>query len=226
MIATNGGCKLPCIWDITPGDVSWSDIQAVFIPLKPVIKSTTPAVLTQGSATHIVNDSNFTFEMAGTHDGVGVRLTTIDGIVSIIFIGSESTGEIFRIQKLLSVYGKPQEVFIHANQFPGNGLPFQLVLYYSADHFMVHYELTVPVRNGLLIGCPQIVSPSIFSWSSDENNFVDSTRIAQWVLGGFSSSSDLKPLNQVSNMDLDTFYQVFKDPKNVRCIESPESNWP
>ncbi len=34
------------------------------------------------------------------------------------------------------------------------------------------------------------------------------------------------PLAQATEMDIETFYQTFKNPNNTECLETPAELWP
>src|SRR3990172_6047576 len=35
LIMTNGGCGLPCVWGLTPGETTWRDAEAILLTFSP-----------------------------------------------------------------------------------------------------------------------------------------------------------------------------------------------
>jgi hypothetical protein len=52
LIATNGGCFLPCWWGITPGVTSWDDANHFLLQFNPVITSSASPDMEFGSNTY------------------------------------------------------------------------------------------------------------------------------------------------------------------------------
>jgi hypothetical protein len=220
LTSTNGGCRLPCVWGFTPGVTTWSEAEAFLLTLRPEIDIVGPDIITRNSISYIANSYYVSYQIPEMPRRVGIRIGVLDGIVSDISAGY---GKPLELDNILSEYGEPQEAYIDTlADFPGGDMPFILTIYYPDQHFFAKYEVTARKQNGLLIGCLQGTSPYLFTWSQAESEFVTTQRVLDWI-GGATST---KPLEEVTDMDINSFYNIFKNPTNSTCIETSEEYWP
>jgi hypothetical protein len=225
MIATNGGCKLPCWWGITAGETSWVNASILLSRFSPNVTSNGPFDFTRDdNIHHTVIDYSVSFKIPNERIGQGASINVFDGVVSIVYVGSESTGEIFDIPNLLSEYGEPTSIFIKAySNTPTGKLPFYIVLYYPDHRFMAVFEFEGNKIGESIRFCYKPSTPRIYIWSKDESEHVNSYRVSDWVLG--SNNTGLKDIEEASNLSTKIFYQQFTNATSVSCFETPSILW-
>jgi len=225
MITTNGGCKLPCWWGIAPGETSWENALILLSRFLPTITSSGPFDLTRdGKTHHTVMDYTVSYNIPNERIGRGASITVLDDVVSIIYVGSESTGEIFDIPHLLSDYGEPSKIFIKTySDTPTGILPFYIVLFYPDDQFVAIFEFEGNKIGEFIRVCYKDTTPGIYVWPKDEGKYVNNYRISDWVLG--SNNSGLKDIEEASDLNTKIFYQQFSNATSNTCFETPSKLW-
>jgi hypothetical protein len=128
---------------------------------------------------------------------------------------------------LMSSYGKPTEVYIETLGFSPTAAPgpFNILLFYPEKGLLAFFKGDAILRESDSRLCQNRISPIIVLWNTHDNLFVFSE---QAVMEGYSEYKDrlgLQPIEQVSNLTVDSFYQAFKDPNNKVCIITPNDIW-
>ncbi len=140
-----------------------------------------------------------------------------------IDIGPDSTVQSFQLHQLLSDYGKPDKILIKTySNTPASYLPFRLVLFYSSQQIMAFFEYEAQKNKDILVGCPQPVGPWLTLWGWDR---LWSDKDIDEAVSGPDSPQPLRPLEEVTDMSVDDFYQTFKDSQNTTCITTPADLW-
>ncbi|MGB8984152.1 MAG: hypothetical protein WCC12_19960 [Anaerolineales bacterium] len=225
MIATNGGCKLPCWWGITPGETSWENALILLSRFSPTVTSSGPFDLTRDANTrHTLMAYSVSYKIPDSRIGRGASIDVLDDVVSIVYVGSESTGEIFTIPHLLSEYGEPANIFIKTySDTPTGILPFYIVLFYPDYQFTAIFEFEGNKAGETISVCYSLTTPRLYAWSRDESKYVNNYRLNDWVLG--SNNTGLKGIEEASSLNTGTFYQRFINATSNTCFETPSSSW-
>ncbi len=248
LISTNGGCKLPCVWGITPGETHWDEAVAFLMTLSPEILIEDPYTIYRHSMPFMVISYSFLFHVPEKPRDVGISIGTLDQIVSTtpgggeldnesidtadqviskIHIGSNSVGSMFEINYLLLEYGEPQQIYLNTiANFPGGDLPFTLVAYFPNHRLLVWYDVAAYNQSGKVVGCLRGISPLIVTWSQEEDEYITTQYILEWIVGYGNPVDNIRTLSEATDMDVDTFYSNFTNPDNTLCIETPEEYWP
>lgn len=221
LFSTNGGCDFPCWWGIRPGDSIQKVSELALVVGKPLQ----------------VNRSSYYYTLPldelNTPDlDVGYDADA-DQIVQQMEI---SLGEpsrfrdyhnAFEIQLslagLLGRYGKPSDIlFLVAPRYePGETpRPYTLFLIYDIQGFGIVYSGLVDSENPLRVCSIKLNSPRLQYISLYLQN--PRSKIAK--INRFNSA-DLLPLEQVTSMSLDDFYQAFSAPDQDICIEIGIDPW-
>jgi hypothetical protein len=216
----NSGCRLPCWWGFIPGKTSWQTAydflariaKEIYIPFEPeesdifadVILSA-PEDISSYDLTHVYR----------------VR----DGVISMIEV---DPGRIpaYSIDSILTSYGAPSEVWIWT--FRENWqefFPFDLVLFYPEQGIMVRFDTDAKKIGSRVQGCFQDEIALIMAlWSSEtQMSFID--------VASLTSNIDLRewgePISvmEATGLELDAFYQLFKNPSNTLCLETEADLW-
>lgn len=216
LLQNNGGCQLPCWWGIVPGETSWEIARQFLATFASSIRGyadTYTVLFTNIPETDlgIANQQDYLVE---------------DGRVQIIRMGAPSK-DFFSIPTVLSRFGKPSEIWIYAaTSSPNNTQPIYMVLFYSEQGIMVRY-FENPQRPGdPLQGCFHLSEdlPIIWLWSPEEaETFMDFAKRAPGF--GLDFEESFRPISEVTDLTVETFYDNFKDSNNTTCLETPAENW-
>lgn len=215
LLETNGGCKLPCWWGITPGETTWETAQQNLAPLAEEINTLgLPGFYGVG-----IDPPEAIFQ----EKKIGVTIYVEEGIIQEIQMGYMYS---YPISKILNEYGYPTDIFIQARLHTRIEPPvnFRLVLFYEDQGILAHY-LGGAERSEVFQICPSNIFepnfPFIFLWSPDDaKTFKDF--IGRVPIGDMNFS----PLDEVTNIDIETFYDWYQDPNSTACFEMPDPDLP
>ncbi len=230
LISTNGDCTLPCWWGITPGETTWAEAENFLLQYDQKMASTTPLKITIDDQNYISIIHSFTLK----DNRVRVLFDILDGRdMAIIEIIDQTNSDLFILENLLSVYGKPDEIFVKTmGAAPADTLPFYILLYYPDQYFSVAYSfsatrgLPTTPKSEVIVGCVERrETPRIWTWSPEEGKYTNGERVRQWAVG-VGSPNTFKNLEEVTDVDIETFYETFKEPSGKSCIETPAKFWP
>lgn len=213
LFLNNAGCRLPCWWGITPGETTWDYAQHYLAPI-----ATDYGILGKLADVHFVveNESEL-----GALD-----FLLLDGIISRIIVKPVGTQWGYQLHQLLSSYGKPGEVRLDTESTPfANYLNFNLYLYYPEQATLAHYRYQASKIGRIIRTCPQGTGfgPELTLWSFPWREFpleYVNTRL------GLGRDSPIPKLEDVTELNLDTFYEIFKVRDVSACIETPAELWP
>jgi len=222
LLINNGGCRLPCWWGINPGETSWQEANQFLVTFATKIEQGTSGVIVENGTTYDVTDYSVIYD--NNEIVVSVGLFIRDDIVNTIYAGSDITTSNYQVDQLLSEYGKPDKVLIKTyTNTPGLGLPFRLVLFYKDYKILAFYEFEAQIEGNYLRGCPQRTNPWLRLGQADKKWTDEAIDLA---ISGPDSPNPLRPLEEVTNMSIDDFYETFKNPESKSCIVTPMEYWP
>lgn len=224
LLETNGGCQFPCWWGIIPGETRWVDAKN-FLDTFAIDYALTgfgggrsgygvyvPSVHSERhiSYTFYVLD-NFVY-------GVG---TGIGGL----------TWRNYELHQILNTFGLPKEVWIET--FWREFLPFRVVLFYPHLGIMVLYENNGSTNGNQIVGCPQNIDdfpemsspprlPRLWLFTPDvDATFIDTADFIAETMG----AENYLALEEATDMDVETFYETFKEADNTTCLITPSELW-
>jgi hypothetical protein len=243
LLANNGNCRLPCLWGITPGISSYLDGQYI---LAPLVSSTSESSfftsgrggidigypegeLTITASTRFLTYPNtdiishFRFDV-GAYKAIpepdNPERTYFGFVFDSTVFGKQLA--FYMLPHILSEYGRPSSVLVNTlpgpNQFGDMGL-FYLILMYPDQGFVVHYT-TLAGSN--VLGCMVNAHVIVDVYPSGHGD-----TFYELLPTGYSDVSldSYKPLEEVTSMSLDQFYQTFQKPTD-QCIVTASSHWP
>ena len=151
LIQTNAGCKLPCVWGITPGKSTWTDSTRFFSRMRAIFETDSKAIINYtltfdasakgASYEHFYNV--FTFS---TLDKTGVDLIDVVGNGGEIPTEFPRLWEAYSPERIISTYGEPSRMFLSSepNYFGDTGkVGYFLWLFYDEQGFMIRYDGSV-----------------------------------------------------------------------------------
>jgi hypothetical protein len=220
LLKTNGGCRFPCLWGIVPGETTWPEAYQFLATFSFV--SQTPEYKTGYAMAKF--DSPIEVDYIGS---LTYSFQVIDGIVeSIEFYNWPELYSWHSLPNVLNEYGPPDDVALYTEGKQINGSRIaMLVLFYKDQSFMIDY---VSFRDLKAVGdkvlfCPEGDYSFMYLWS---NNLKYSFDEALSIFIEPSTSVTPQSLLEVSDMDIQTFYQSFQNPNSDACIETNLEAWP
>jgi len=210
MLETNGGCELPCWWGVVPGQADWQTVKNRFIAY--------------GGLAFEIPHPTQPFDYY-----IDIVFGQRNGVVQSIQVTSEvlrgTTSERFAqdwhrysLDQVLTRYGLPSQVYIQFVPPIERDAPayYQLWLVYDHLGFYTVYTGPVAYEPPIMKACLRFKEV----WSI--MLYLQSPRLGEPVL----ESPDLHPLEEATGMDVQTFYETFRQAGTAACLESPAEVWP
>jgi hypothetical protein len=224
LLQVNDDCLFPCWWGATPAETTWQEFEPFLARFATEIinlESIRPNNPLETYEVHI----NVPMEISPT-DQLILFYTTRNGVIENIEIelGNSPT---YSLPELLTQYGPPSDVWLSSySHSRDNNLPFRTILFYLDQGFMVTYFDNAEEKSDNIVGCPQ----------QSDNQFIrawlwypESEIVIEDVFNKSSLIDQTQaylPLEAATNIDLEDFYEIFKEANNTSCIETPADLWP
>jgi len=240
MLQDNGGCQLPCWWGFTPGETSWKTAEVFFLSYGKRIDE------------HVSRSTRrmyYSVDFAIPDHDVYIGQTYIvsGNVIDMIWVIARTSrnGEIvygdatyaedlhaYMVPQILASYGKPEQVLIATYAVaPEPWIPFDMLLFYPDQGILARYygpieneeRNVVPVEESIRM-CPHRTEFVLWLWSpEDEVSLVD---VAGTGLGITPEGLYYhRPLEEATGMSIDEFYEIFVQPGNQACLETPADLW-
>jgi len=237
LLENNGDCQLPCLLGFTPGISTLEELENFFGQFVSIDSS---EILIDRVAD---NDGKwsalgFYFLNSDVYFDIGLTYYQDETLTKAMVLDSASrqkwhpayrdTMSHFMLQNILADFGVPSQVMILTYPYDPQrsnivSWPFFLFVLYQERGFYVLYEMNRMSTGAEFRGCPAESFVSIATWSPRDNETFKTLTEAT-VLGNYLS--DYKSIDDSTAMDLDEFFQVFSNPNNVLCIDTPIDAWP
>jgi hypothetical protein len=216
IMKTNGGCQLPCWIGISPGITTWSEAYAFLAPFADSIINYEVYFKFPDNSYRGVSETAAFFEVRG------------NGLIDKI-----STTTDISLSNLLTTYGLPSEIRIRAiGIYTVDPVGrFTLVLFYKNKGIMAVYD-GKNEKNKIIHICPDHIQGPQSAWllwdPADQLTFSVAGRETMLISDPPPpSEDDYIPLEKLTGMSINAFYQRYKDPQNSRvCIEIQAPDWP
>jgi hypothetical protein len=228
LLRDNGGCRLPCWWGFTPGETRWQEAQSFFLSLGKEIpsRSQKSGSTSYGVTFHIPEHG---LELQQSYI---VRDDETIEMISLLVLGSPGYEEEFAedldnylLSQLLATYGQPSEVLLDTYLDPEGMYPFDLLLYYPEQGFMVRYTDLAEREGEMLRLCPKQPGITLWLWSPERRMTI--MDIAIIGVEGFPENevAYFRPLEEVTELSVEQFHQTFAQPDNDTCLQTPAELW-
>jgi hypothetical protein len=244
LLANNGGCRLPCLWGITPGSTTAQEAGSILAPLSSlsdfnVFKSESGAINLNAG---LKDDQllNIAISYLANQDKVyGINFEARD----MKKLVDEQSGEysyqdvfdssyfgekldFYMLHQVLATQGRPSSVLLFTwGKIPtpryGQG-NFRLILLYPEQGIAVQYTTEMRVVDKNVEGCPANahVEMSLFP-AGNAAAFDEYLAPTDWKgrIGYYKS------LEEVTSLSIDDFYEIYREPTD-KCLETPAHLWP
>lgn len=247
LLANNGGCRLPCLWGITPGKSTSQEVQSILSPLSVIRNDYSVAAKFKPDSGFV--DLNYsegdlmlnveTSYLADNQIIKGLRFHTTEyqfgkapngEVVAFSFFDSETFGkrvDYYSLSHVLSEQGIPDAVMIATSDSPPISVPsigfFYIVLLYPEQGIWVKYTTQMNMVGANVHGCPQNahVEMELFPAGNTDSFFTSLKQNQDWVA---QQKNWFQPLEKATSMTLEQFYETFRQPTD-KCIETPAKLW-
>jgi hypothetical protein len=226
LIQENRGCRLPCWWGFTPGEAQWDMVQKFMQPLLSVRLSSSKGSIAVyvARASGPAGRENL-FQRYVVEDGI---VTEIESITSPEQYGSAQvfieTWRPYLLPGLFATYGKPEEVrLLVFGPGPDPGIVYYLLVSYLDQGFLAYYrgEGSPAGQNFRL--CPSKSKLILLMWHPGEYHSLEEAIVQPNP--DFHPAADHRPIQDVTNMSADDFFDTFNTGNANTCFETPEELW-
>ncbi len=221
---TNNGCQLPCWWGIVPGQTDWQTAKELLSRFdQDIYRNTLPS----GEIYYGVNIPLplEVFSEDRTELGVLVRDGIVVAIQTSVSIGDTPPDHLsqYMLSTVLTTHGQPAEVWLSTSfaPFEHNELPFDMLLFYPEKGIMALYNDNGIKEGDIVRGCPQQDPARVFTlWSPTLG----------WTFEKVKNDSSAYnvaylPLEETTELSISEFYETFKNPDNLTCLETEAELW-
>jgi hypothetical protein len=231
LLIDNGGCLFPCWFGFTPGQSSYSEVENY-------IRSFT----TQIGVRNFTNDRTFIFSfntpsyLQTKRTLRGIIYGETDGPFQRAYFEAPTAS--YPVSKILSQYGVPDEIRIHAAGYY-MGLSekgfFWIALFYQEKGIMVEYEGYMEKAKTLdICFSPNQLRPysRILLWDPKlKYSFTKAGSLIPLITKDFDTEKDIQrdyhPINELSDLDIQSFYEQYRQDANKgECFQVPDLDWP
>lgn len=208
LFETNGGCRLPCWWGITPGQTTW---EQAFQILEPLVD--------RASFTSDTINVNIPVRGAFSPPYLIYRFTINDKQVITMITTNPPEPYPFWLTDMVDQYGLPDEIILHGWYPLADGVTGYSALYQELG-FMVVYNAKINVKGVELEVCPYAdQGKAIASWDLGSHSYLD-----------FFSDLDINLdlhfnvfLSEVTSLSVSDFLDLYQQPNG--CFDTPGSMW-
>lgn len=223
LFQTNRDCLLPCWWGIVPGITTWQEANSFLAQFAHIT----------GGISHQDKTLQVQFvQIPGSEDrstGVLTHIYIVKNSVieSIeVSLGNRSS---YSLSTFLKTYGQPDEVWIntYSTEYPVGVLPFLAALFYPQRGILAIYGPLKAEFNGTIVSaCQWDNQPFMLGlWSPTQKiTFMETAR--RFRMNPDEPGFLLLPIEDATEMSVQTFYEIFKTPGIKECLETPREKWP
>lgn len=215
-------CIFPCWGGVIPGDTSWVNATS---QLKPVLQNSGipyKAECRFGKC----NIWDWSFKLQDEKSYTGVFFERNDKLFSISISGDYDTS--ISLSNIFKTYGEPEQIFIEAKSNSAGDPPILLIsILHAHQKFLIRYMWWAKLQNDIISVCDQPASFQLGIVDLDENQW-QSTELAEIGMQNKLSGTNLfggKPIADVSDMTVQSFYETIMESNPTTCITIPSKYW-
>lgn len=252
LLANNGGCRLPCLWGITPGKSNNQEARAILIPLSSIAKfppyfepSKVNGILVGAISPlyvegeqHLDSRLGYLYDDNGIVSSISLRVLE-EGLykkdeygnqIKTPIYDSPTFGkrvEYYSLSHVLSEQGIPDSVMIYIPRVEGYPLVvgtgiMEAVLLYPEQGIWIKYTMSMDNNGTIIKGCPANAHIEMELYPSGNPESFFS--LLEKTDWG-RTKGGYKPLKESTSMSVEQFYETFQNPTD-KCIETPTNLWP
>lgn len=218
LIATNGDCRFPCWFGITPGETSFENALAFF-------RKFTKVEVDEKSKLIVYFDLE---KIVGKDKWLTAELFVEENVINEIVLFQN-----YFNKELITGLHAPSQILIYIIESPSNDLPdrFDLSFFYPIEGILVNYtnDIILPEPTESIEICLEDLNPNfvtILLW----NNAIDRTfneAAGTYILGPGPYKRKYYPIKEVTDVsDLQNFFEKYIDPDKKACLVAQPTQWP
>jgi hypothetical protein len=220
LLENNAGCQLPCWWGFVPGQTEWQKARQFLdqVAVEIYVSSPNQPLF---FANVLIPVSEGIYPVYRTH-----TYTVQNGIIEVIEVQQGAVPG-YDLSAFLKTHGVPTEIRLRTySQAREGDLQFDVVLFYPEQGILARYATQAQAIGSHIRGCPQQEPAAILALWSPERELTFSESSSQTIDIRNEDWWPYRPLQEVTQMDVATFYQVFQSSDNADCLETPADLWP
>lgn len=237
LIAKDSECDLPCWLNVTPGQTKFEEVENIFLQFSTIasIKSSSQSAFIR------VFFPNFETAIHNTATEVNPSESgNVSRIRAYAVVNPDANGNInysnpefqrmwqrYFVPGIFLRHGVPEKIFLDTTLIAADTVtsyPFVLWVVYPQQGFLVRYQgLNTRIGDNIRI-CPLLSRIEIKIWDVEESSYEEFIKDDRAL--GISTSLGPQPIESVTDFDIESFYEVFKDGEVNTCFETPASIWP
>jgi hypothetical protein len=228
LLANNGGCNLPCFWNINPSSFSSEYYVSFFNTFAEIgyykIRITRNST-TEIRVNYLLNPKDHTkpewltvdmraFQIVKTQNGNKEELIYDD----LYFLEKTSY---YSLENILSTYGIPENIYLNINPSAEMGFFDQLyiLLDYSKLGFRINYIMDTNRINSNFSSCPRESQVSLQIKLANDAEF---SQIESKYNNKFG---EYIPIEKISKYSINEFWKEFMEKDTLKCILVPIENF-
>jgi hypothetical protein len=226
LLQDNADRRLPCWWDATPGETMW-ELTRQFLRSFSNITWIDPSVIPYDyDAIYGVE----AYLKGAIYDRVLISYFINDEVIEHI---EASLGDSpnYSLSSILTTYGQPEEVWVTGKRplSPDEELlNMNILLLYSQQGFAIAYSDEEFLDGENVYSCFYEIQyprfPILWLWTpSSDVATLNVARVKKYISDNYPY---YVPLAEVTDYDVATFYEIFKNPTHTECLETPANRWP
>ncbi len=232
MLQNNGGCRLPCWWGFMPGQTDWQIVQGF--------------LASTGKAFTGYGDPYVTYEVSfkiPKHEiTIDQAYVVRDEIIDTIWVSMSMVRnneavfgdplfaddlQPYMLPRFLEFYGQPDKVLVKtfSSAPEGGWVPFRLMLFYPRQGVLVIYQGPNERVDQKIRWCPSKTNIALWLWSPERELALEDVAGMGPNLTAEELSTYLS-IEEATSMDIEAFYESFKDTGAQACLETQVNLWP
>jgi hypothetical protein len=241
LLADNGGCRLPCLWGIALNESNLQETQNILVPLSSIsdlseFRQKLGAIHPGYSEKDLLINTTVDVSTFPDNDLVNRILFIAEAFTEVPdpivpdsfypayvydsnYFGSKLA--YYSLPHILSEYGRPSTVLLKTYPGPNWLGQFKLILLYPDQGFLIQYTTKGRMSGSNVLGCPANAHVTLDLYPSGH-----AETFYELIGPGWNDVLPLfKPLEEVTSLSLDQFYQTFRQPTD-KCLVTASTNWP
>lgn len=222
LFSTNGGCDFPCWWGVSPGD----SIDKVF-SLSTLLGEAPGREARGGYFYYTISivdpyspdlEVNFYYSPAEVIRDMEVIIIYPSRFTKY----NDAIESQLALHNLLSRYGKPNAVLllVEPRVEPNSPISYALFLGYEEQRFGIEYSGVIDAENPV-----QICSIKLEDYHLEYVQLFMQDIQPVIIERNQYYLNDFRPLDEVTSMSLDDFYEAYSDANYSGCIETSYELW-
>ncbi|MDH5506850.1 MAG: hypothetical protein OEZ02_06480 [Anaerolineae bacterium] len=213
LFETNGGCRLPCWWGITPGQTTWEQAFQILEPITDRISFSFHRIRVNVPAGDAFSRP-YLYQIHSVDDNQVITMIT----------ASLADPYPFWLTDMVAQYGLPDEIVLGGWYPLADGVTAYFALY-EEQGFLIYYSAKINVRDEILEVCPyKDHGIEITSWDIGYHSYLD----LFMDIARASQDPDLILnsnvfLSSVTFLSVSDFIDLYQQPYG--CFDTPGSMW-